>query len=125
MKAAIRQRIAEVSDNTAAPPTDLVIVANPANVALLEDVVATGGETIAQPFTRFAGAIVYATAARTPGSCSSPTSPLASATSRPGHEVRDGLEHQDLGAHVATSVIGGYGTNLITGYVKSQDVVTP
>jgi hypothetical protein len=71
--AAIRKSIATVVDNTASPDGRIVVLAHPDNVALLQNVTSTGGQTIGEDFPRFAGAIVYASSAVRRGSCSSVT----------------------------------------------------
>ena len=63
MKGNIRKAIAQVSDNTASEPGRLTVLAHPDNVALLEDVTSTGGRTVAEEFTRFAGALIYPSSA--------------------------------------------------------------
>ena len=126
MKAAIRKSIATVSDNTAAAPGELVVLANPADISLIEDVVSTGGQTIGEGFPLFAGSLVYASGAV-------PTGFMLVANLRAGVRFFEGrglstqtfYEVKTAVQTLATSLIGGFGTGSIAGYAQKVDVVTP
>jgi hypothetical protein len=124
----IRKAIAKVLANTAAErPEDLVILAHPDNVNLLENVTPTGGQTIAESFQRFSGALVYPSNSVTTGFMTVANLPAGvrffEATSGAGtavdQNVKTGVQT------VATALIGGYGITLTTGFAVMQDVVTP
>ncbi|MGH8775073.1 MAG: hypothetical protein ACRDWI_07835 [Jiangellaceae bacterium] len=123
----IRKSMATVIAATAAAdPARLMIMAHPDNVPLLQDVTPVGGLTIAEPFQKFSGATVYASTAV-------PTGFMLTANLQVGvrfFEARGALSQTDLAPKsdittVATSLIGGYGITLTTGFVIKNDVVTP
>jgi hypothetical protein len=126
----VRAAMAAVIDNTAAADaSDLVILTNPANAALLQDVTPIGGATIAERFQRFSGAIVYASSAVNTGF-------MTIANLRAGTRYFEArrLETQTQllpkvdTLTVASSVVAGYGLAMAggaTGFAIAQDVVTP
>ena len=124
---AVRACIATVLANTAAEnPADLVILINPANAALLQDVTPTGGQTIAERFQRFSGAMVYPTTAADAGFATV-------ANLRVGARYFEARALQTLTdvnvktsvQTIATFVIAGYGLTLTAGAFVKQDIVTP
>jgi hypothetical protein len=125
--AAIRKAIALVGDATAAADGRMVVIAHPDNVALLQSVTATGGETIGQDFPRFAGAIVYASSACPTGFML--VGNLASAcrfwSSAPGVQTRTFQDVKTGVLSAGTAIFAGFGTGLISSYVSKVDVVTP
>jgi hypothetical protein len=109
--AAVRQAMALVLDNTAAASaSDLVIIVNPNDAPVLQDVTPTGGQTIAESFQNFSGALVYPSSAMTEGAA-------LVANLRTGaryFEARGLTTETDLDAKtgtltLATNVIAGYG----------------
>lgn len=125
--AAIRKAMAQVIDNTAAADAEqLVILTHPDNAALLQDVTPIGGQTMAESFQRFSGAIVYASSAVNTGF-------MTVANLRAGSryfEARTLRTEVDTNIKtdtitLATSVIGGYGIGLTGGFAVMVDVVTP
>jgi len=124
--AAIRKSIATVGDNTAAADGQIMVLAHPDNVALLQAVTSTGGRTIGEDFPRFAGALVYASSAVPTGFML--VGNLATACrfwDAGGVETRT---FQDVKTGVftaATDIICGFGTGAISSYVQKIDVVTP
>jgi hypothetical protein len=124
--AAIRKAIATVADNTAAADGQIMVLANPADVALLQSVTSTGGRTIGEDFPRFAGALVYASAAVPTGFML--VGNLATACrfwSAGPVETRTFPDVKTSVLTVGTDMIGGFGTAAISGYVSKVDVVTP
>jgi hypothetical protein len=128
--AAIRKALAQVADNTAAADaTSLVVLVNPNQAALLQNVTPTGGQTIAEGFFRFSGALAYASSAVDDGF-------MTVANLQAGaryFEAQSLLTETDLAPKtgvmsVVTSVIAGYGLQLVGGaagaFIK-VDVVTP
>ncbi len=124
--AAIRKSIATVTDNTAAADGQVVVIAHPDNVALLQAVTSTGGKTIAEEFVKFSGALVYASSAVPTGFML--VGNLATACrfwDAGGVETRT---HEDVKTGVLTAttdIIAGFGTGAISSYVQKIDVVTP
>lgn len=125
--AAIRTAIATVMAATATDdPSDIVILVNPANAALLQDVTPTGGQTIAERFQRFSGALVYPSLAADTGFATV-------ANLRVGaryFEARGLFTASDIAVKtsvetIATFLIAGYGITLTTGFASKVDVVTP
>ncbi|NIJ13067.1 hypothetical protein FHU38_003411 [Saccharomonospora amisosensis] len=125
--AQIRKAMAQVQANTASDdPADLVILAHPDDVHLLQDVSPTGGSTIAERFQRFSGALVYPSNAVSTGFMTVANLRvgaryfeavgLSTATQV---DVKTGVET------VATYTVAGYGVTLTTGFAVMQDVVTP
>lgn len=128
--AAIRKSLATVADNTAASATDLVIMANPADASLLQDVTPVGGATIGEPFQQFSGALVYPSSAV-------PTGFMLVGNLAAGvryFEAQGTVTETQVASiktgtlTVATSTISGYGLILAggaTGAFQKVDVVTP
>ncbi|MEI8409304.1 MULTISPECIES: phage major capsid protein [unclassified Kribbella] len=128
--AAVRKAMAAVIDNTAAgDASDLVIMVHPDNAALLQDVSPIGGQTIAEGFQKFSGALVYPSSAANTGF-------VTVANLKAGaryFEARGLVTETDTAIKtgtltVATSVIGGYGLGLVggaSGFAIMVDVVTP
>lgn len=124
--AAIRRSIATVTDSTAAADGQLVVLAHPDNVALLQAVTSTGGRTIAEQFTLFAGALVYASSAVPTGFMLVANLGVgARFFEARGVASRTFYEPKTSVTTAATSIIGGFGTNMIAGYAQKIDVVTP
>jgi hypothetical protein len=124
--AAIRKSIATVTDNTAAADGQIVVMANPADVSLLQAVTSTGGKTIGEEFVRFAGSLVYASAAVPTGFML--VGNLATACrfwEAGGVQTRTFADVKTGVVSVATDLIGGFGTASIASYVQKIDVVTP
>jgi hypothetical protein len=124
--AAIRKAIATVTDNTAAADGQVVVIANPADVSLLQAVTSTGGRTIGENFVLFAGALVYASAATPTGfmlvanlAASCRFWEAAGVETQTFQDVKTGV------MSVGTTLLGGFGTGAISGYVSKVDVVTP
>ncbi len=103
-----------------------MILINPANAALLQDVTPTGGQTIAERFQRFSGAMVYPTTAADAGFATV-------ANLRVGARYFEARALQTLTdvnvktsvQTIATFVIAGYGLTLTAGAFVKQDIVTP
>jgi hypothetical protein len=123
----VRKAMAQVTDNTAAADSaDLVVLVHPDNASLLQDVSPIGGQTIAEPFQRFSGAIVYPSSAVNTGFATV-------ANLRAGaryFEARGFTTETDLAPKtdtmtIASSVVAGYGLGLATGFAVMVDVVTP
>ena len=118
----VRADLATVMANTAEEDASrIVIIANPADVPALEEISPTSAGDLAQAFLRFAGAIVYPTNSATSGELSiahlgrgvvylEAMAMLAAAD----EDVKTGVRT------LATAVIGGYGTNLISDYVTRR-----
>jgi hypothetical protein len=124
--AAIRKSIATVADNTAAADGQIMVLANPADVSLIQNVTSTGGKTIGEDFPRFAGALVYASAAVPTGFML--VGNLATACrfwEAGGVETRTFAEVKTSVLSVTTDIIAGFGTGGISSYVQKVDVVTP
>jgi hypothetical protein len=124
--AAIRKSIATVTDNTAAADGQIVVMAHPDNVALLQAVTSTGGKTIGEEFVRFAGSLVYASSAVPTGFML--VGNLATACrfwDAGGLETRTFADVKTGVVSVATDIIGGFGTGAVSSYVQKIDVVTP
>jgi hypothetical protein len=124
--AAIRKSIATVADNTAAADGQIMVLANPADVSLIQNVTSTGGRTIGEDFPRFAGALVYASSAVPTGFML--VGNLATACrfwEAGGVETRTFAEVKTSVLTVTTDMIGGFGTGAISSYVQKVDVVTP
>lgn len=125
--AAIRKAMAQVIDNTAAADaSQLVILTHPDNAALLQDVSPIGGQTMAEAFQRFSGALVYASSAVNTGFMT--VANLQAGTRY--FEARPLTTQTDVSIKtdtitIATSVIGGYGVGLTGGFAVMVDVVTP
>jgi hypothetical protein len=128
--AAIRKAMAQVQDNTAAEDvSQLVILTHPDNAALLQDVAPIGGQTMAEGFSRFSGALVYPSSAVNTGFIT--VANLAAGARY--FEAQSVMTETDLAVKtstltVATSVIGGYGLGLVggaSGFAIMVDVVTP
>lgn len=125
--AAIRKAMAGVIDATAAADAgDLVILAHPDDAALLQDVSPIGGQSIAEGFQRFSGALVYASSAVNTGFIT--VANLKAGTRY--FQARGLTTETDLAPKtdtltVATSVIAGYGIGLADGFATMVDVVTP
>lgn len=123
--AQIRKAMAGVLDATAAEdPSQLVILANPADVNLLQDVTPVGGSSIGERFLNFSGALVYATSAADSGLMT-----VANLQAGCRWFVARGLGTEvDVAVKtdtvtVATSIIGGYGVGLTSGFAIKVDVV--
>lgn len=117
-----RRAIAEVVDATAGSVAGTVVLANPAEVALLQDVQPTGGETVGEPFPLFSGALVYPSS-----SVTSPVITVAAVRSTVRYFVAEDLASMtdvpDLTTEelvIATKVTAGYAVNL-TGGVQRID----
>ena len=126
VKAAIRKGIAVVTDATAGTSGQIVVLAHPDNVALLEDVTSIGGQTIGEGFTRFSGSLVYASSAVPTGFML--VGNLATGCrlwSADGVETRTNMEIKTSILTVATDTIAGFGTGAIANYAQKIDVVTP
>lgn len=118
-----RQAIAEVVDATAGSVAGTVVLANPAEVALLQDVQPTGGETVGEPFPLFSGAIVYPSS-----SVTSPVITVANVRDTARYFVAEALASMtdvpDLTTEelvIATKVLSGYAINLTGGGVQRID----
>jgi hypothetical protein len=125
----IRKAIAKVLANTAAEdPSQLVILAHPNDAFLLENVTPTGGQTIAEAFQRFSGALVYPSNSVTAGFMTVANLPAGvrffEATSGAGTLVDVASVKTGIST-IATALIGGYGITLAAGFAVMQDVVTP
>lgn len=125
--AAIRKALAQVQSNTAAANVaQLVVLTHPDNVALLQDVAPVGGQTMAEGFSRFSGALVYPSSAV-------PTGFMIVGNLRSGvryFEAQELLTESDVDIKtgtfsLATSVIAGYAIGLLGGAFIKVDVVTP
>lgn len=125
--AQIRKAIAKVMAATATDdPAHVVVLANPDDVHLLEDVAPTGGQTIGERFQRFSGALVYPSTAVNTGF-------ITVAQLRAGaryFEARglETLTDSDVKTGVETTasfIVGGYGVTLTGDFAVMQDVVTP
>lgn len=124
--AAVRKSIATVTDNTAATDGQIVVLAHPDNVALLQAVTSTGEKTIAEEFVRFAGSLVYASSAVPTGFML--VGNLATACrswEAGGVQTRTLVDIKTSVMTVATDIIAGFGTGAISGYCQKIDVVTP
>jgi hypothetical protein len=124
--AAIRKSIATVTDNTAAADGQIVVMAHPDNVALLQAVTSTGGKTIGEEFVRFAGSLVYASSAVPTGFML--VGNLAASCrfwDAGGVETRTFADVKTSVFTVGTDIICGFGTGAISGYAQKIDVVTP
>jgi hypothetical protein len=123
--AQIRKAMAGVLDNTAADdPSQLVILANPADVNLLQDVTPVGGESIGQRFLNFSGALVYPTSAADAGLMTVANLQAGTRWFQArglGTEVDASVKTGTV--TVATSIIGGYGVGLTSGFAIKVDVV--
>lgn len=125
--AAIRKSMATVLDATAEDsPERLVILAHPDNVNLLQDVAPVGGETIAERFQRFSGALVYPSSAVATGfmivanlAVGTRFFEASSVGTATDEDVKTGVRT------VATAMIGGYGITLVGDFAQKVDVVTP
>lgn len=125
--AAIRKAVAQVLDQTSEEdPARLVILVHPDNAALLQDVAPVGGNSIAERFQRFSGCRVFPSAAVDSGFIT--VANLAAGaryfeanrlTVASDSDVKTGV------ATIASSLIGGYATSLVTDYSEKVDVVTP
>ena len=125
--AAIRTAMSNVLAATAAEdPEQLVILVNPANAALLQDVTPVGGQTVGERFQRFSGALVYPTSAANTGFMT-----VANLGAGCRYFEGRGLTTETDEAvktatlTIATSVIAGYGVGLASGFAVMVDVVTP
>jgi hypothetical protein len=125
--AALRTAVATVLDAVALEdPAQLVILAHPDNVALLEDVTPVGGATIGERFQRFSGALVYPSSAVETGHMT-----VAALQAAVRYFVARQLQTEtDLAPKtdvttLATSVIVGYGLGLVGDAFVQVDVVTP
>jgi hypothetical protein len=125
--AAIRKAMAGVVDATAAADVSaLTILVNPADASLLQSVTPTGGQTIAEMFQNFSGALVYPSSAV-------PTGFMLVANLQAGvryYEAQGVVTETDIAVKtstytIATSVIGAYGLGLAGGAFAKVDVVTP
>jgi hypothetical protein len=125
--AAIRGAMASVIDATAAADAaDLIVLVHPDNAALLQDVSPIGGQSMSEGFQRFSGAQVYASSAVNTGF-------MTVCNLKAGaryFEARAATMETDTAIKtdvltVATSVIGGYGIGLTSGFAVMVDVVTP
>jgi len=125
--AAIRKAIALVGDATAAPDGRMVVLAHPDNVALLQNVTSTGGETIGEDFPKFAGALVYASSAVPTGFML--VANLASAcrfwSAGSGVQTQTFQDVKTGVLSAGTQIFAGFGTGAISSYVSKVDVVTP
>jgi len=123
----IRKQVAAVIDNTAATGADdVVILVNPADASLIQAVSPTGGVTIGERFERFAGAIVYPSAAVNTGFMT--IANLRAGTRYIEAEAMHTEERTDVktaGTTIATWVIAGYAIGMTGGFAIMQDVVTP
>ena len=126
--ATIRTSLATVQDATAAADVgDIVILVNPANMALLQDVAPIGGETMGEGFARFSGALVYPSAAVDTGfiTVANLRVGVRYFESR-GVETRTFEVQPKLGVStVVTRIIAGYAITLTAGFARKNDVVTP
>jgi hypothetical protein len=124
--AAIRKGIATITSATAAADAaDITVLVHPDNASLLQDVAPIGGQTIAQGFSRFSGALVYPSTAVPTGFAL-----VANLTAGVRYFEARALQTETDGNvktgtfTVASSVISGYG-NALAGYVTKIDIVTP
>ncbi|MEU6208172.1 hypothetical protein ABZ814_31885 [Micromonospora musae] len=123
---AIRKAMAKVMAATATDdPADVVVLVNPDDINLLQDVSPVGGQTMGERFQRFSGALVYPSTAVNTGF-------MTVANLRVGaryfeaaglQTVTDTNVKTDVQT-VATFIIGGYGVTLASGFAAMVDVVT-
>lgn len=123
--ASIRKQMAVVQDATQCDPEDLTILAHPDDVALLEDVTPASGSDVGEGFVRFSGALVYVSGAVNTGfmtianlrfGCRYFAAGGTSLTT--DEDIKTGIRTY------ASYVLAGFGTGLVSGYAKMQDVVT-
>lgn len=124
---AIRAAMSAVLDATAADdPAAVMILVNPADARLLQDVSPTGGDTIGEKFQRFSGALVYPSSSVTAG-IATVANLRAGCRFWGDPSVQQGT-FTDLKTSVTSYVswlYGAYGTGLIGGYAKAVDIVSP
>jgi hypothetical protein len=125
--AAIRKSIATVGDATAAADGQMVVMAHPDNVSLLQAVTSTGGKTIGESFPLFAGALVYASSAVPTGFMLVGNLAIGCRiwTADGGVETRTHMDVKTSVMTVATDLIAGFATGAIANYAQKVDVVTP
>ncbi|MCB2175604.1 MAG: hypothetical protein KQH57_07325 [Actinomycetales bacterium] len=116
---ALRIGLATVADATGAEVPDLTIVANPADAGLIENVDPVGGATLGEVVATFGGAKVYYSSIATSG-----TALVFDGASAKYLEAQALTFDSDVAVTtgvvtLATSVIGGYGTDLIAGGVRA------
>ena len=124
-EADVKTAIAKVLDATAAEnPEDLVLLVHPDNAALFQDVNPIGGQTIAELFQRFAGALVYPSSSVTTGLVTVANLQVGAlyfeaigVTTATDEDVKSGV------LTAATALIGGYGVTLTSGFAEQVDVV--
>ena len=124
-EADVKTAIAKVLAATAAEnPEELVLLVNPDNAALFQDVNPIGGQTIAERFQRFAGALVYPSNSVTTGLVTVANLQVGAlyfeaigAQTATDEDVKSGVQT------VATALIGGYGITLTAGFAEQVDVV--
>jgi hypothetical protein len=123
----MRKAIATVAANTAVDDISrVVVIANPADLSLIETVSPVGGVTIGEAFGRFAGALVYASSAVTAGFMYACVPSIGVRYFEAQRLTVESLLAPKTGTlTVASSVIAGYATNVVAGWTVKQDVVTP
>lgn len=115
---AIRKALAIVSDNAGLDVNGLTIIAHPGDADRLEAVSPIGGSTLGEATVRYAGASLYYSSAAPPGYAIviSPSSFVyleSMATS-----FRTSLDLKTSVMTLATSIIAGYGNQIIAGGVQ-------
>ncbi|MGH3482128.1 MAG: hypothetical protein ACRDPQ_02720 [Nocardioidaceae bacterium] len=124
--AAIRKQMAVIQDATQCAAEDLTIITHPDNAALLQDVTPASGSDVGEGFVRFSGALVYPSSAQTTGQMVIANLRFGCKYFQAGGETLDVDYAPKTGIRTYASwVLAGFGTNLVTGYAKAQDVVTP
>ena len=115
---ALRRAIAIVSDNVGVDASELTIIANPAVAGLIEDVAPIGGSSLAEATTRFAGAKVYYSNAAPTGAglVIAPTA-FRYLEAMP-MSFRTDINLKTSTLLLATSLVGGYGNQIIAGGVQ-------
>jgi hypothetical protein len=124
--AAIRKALATVVDDTAAETLDgVVIVTHPDDVALLENVTPTGGNSIGEPFQRFSGALVYPSSAVETGfmTVANLRAGVRYFEAEPFRSMTDIASVKTGVVTLASHVIAGYALGLV-GFAVQVDVVT-
>lgn len=124
--AQIRKRQASVMDATQAAAEDLVVLANPADVHLLEDITPASGSDVGEGFTRFSGSLVYPSSAVNAGFMTVANLRFGARYFQAGGQAQTTDQDVKTGVQTyATYVLSGFGTGLVSGYAEMQDVVTP
>lgn len=120
--ASLRMAVATVCDATGAEPGAITIAVPPAMAPVLQEVQPTGGSTVAEPFTTFAGARVYFSSFVT-----ADTAVVFDGQGFRYFEAQGVTFETDVDIKTsvllfATSLIGGYGYNLLPGAAVRADL---